>query len=205
MQPVRLELLALESLSIRPVQRSNTLSRMMRPGRSDSSASGRISPDPALAWDTHPGSADTYYPLSIQAHGKHGASYTLYTRTVEERSEWRRKMREAIEARKAVREAGSIFRLETITADTASSQEVPAQQAGLVTGRVFCTLPFGRHGPLRTSGRVLNCIYRVGRRPSFHCHRKRGWRVDRHAEPTAMYDQCIPNFGESVLNVFSPA
>ncbi|KAH9856196.1 CNH domain-containing protein [Lenzites betulinus] len=136
--PVRLELLALESLSIRPV-RSNTLSRMMRSGRSESP--GRISPDPALYTDSYCG-PDTFYPLSIHAHGKSGRSYTLYAHTVEERNEWRKKIREAIEARKSAQERTSIFRLEIITADTASSQEAPAHQSGLVTGRVFCTLPF---------------------------------------------------------------
>ncbi|KAI0826493.1 CNH-domain-containing protein [Trametes gibbosa] len=136
--PVRLELLALESLSIRPV-RSNTLSRMMRSGRSESP--GRISPDPALYADAGSGS-DTFYPLSIYAHGKHGRSYTLYAHTVGERTEWRKKIREAIEARKSAQERTSIFRLETITADTALSQEAPAHQPGLVTGRVSCTLPF---------------------------------------------------------------
>ncbi|KAI0632704.1 CNH-domain-containing protein [Trametes polyzona] len=136
--PVRLELLALESLSIRPV-RSNTLSRMMRPARSDSP--GRISPDPALS--SAESGPDTYYPLSIHAHGKHGGSYTLYARTIEERNEWRRRMREAMAATRAAQDARGIFQLETITAETASSQDVPTHQPGLVTGRVACTLPFG--------------------------------------------------------------
>ncbi|KAI0371007.1 CNH-domain-containing protein [Pilatotrama ljubarskyi] len=138
--PVRLEFLALESLSIRPVQRSNTLSRMMR--RSESPGPGRISPDPSFPLSSDPAS-DAYYPVSFRTHGKHGASYTLYAATAEERAEWRRRLREALAARRAAQEAGSIFRLETITRDTAESQEAPAHAEGLVTGRVTCTLPFG--------------------------------------------------------------
>ncbi|OSD03816.1 CNH-domain-containing protein [Trametes coccinea BRFM310] len=136
--PVRTELLSLESLPVRPVQRSNTLSRMMRTGRSDSP--GRISPDPALSFE--PGS-DIYYPLSFNCHGKHGASYTLYASTIEVRNEWRRKMLHAISARKASQESSSIFRLETISASTTLSHEGPAHHSGQITGRASCTLPFG--------------------------------------------------------------
>ncbi|KAI0351270.1 CNH-domain-containing protein [Trametes cingulata] len=144
--PVRLEFLALESLSIRPVQRSNTLSRMMR--RSESPGPGRISPDPSLSFSLSPfdpssSSSDAYYPLSFHTHGKHAGSYTLYAASAEDRAEWRRRLREALAARRAAQEAGSIFRLETITRDTAESQEAPAHAEGLVTGRVACTLPFG--------------------------------------------------------------
>ncbi|KAI0641008.1 CNH-domain-containing protein [Trametes meyenii] len=143
--PVRIELLALESLAVRPVQRSNTLSRMMRPSRGTDSP-GRVSPDPALSLALAEGSGsgmDVYYPLAFHGHGRHGGTYTLYASSVEERNAWRAKMREAIALRRAVQESGSIFRLETITADTAGSQEAPAHQSGLVTGRVSCTLPFG--------------------------------------------------------------
>ncbi|KAI0334265.1 CNH-domain-containing protein [Cubamyces sp. BRFM 1775] len=136
--PVRLEFLALESLAVRPVQRSNTLSRMMRTTRSESP--GRVSPDPALSGDT---GGDTFYPLSFHDHGRNGGSYTLYASTIEQRNEWRRKMLEAISARKAAQEPNSIFGLETITSNTASSQEAPAHQSGLVTGHISCTLPFG--------------------------------------------------------------
>ena len=137
-QPVRLEFLALESLAVRPVQRSNTLSRMMRTTRSESP--GRVSPDPALSCDT---GGDTFYPLSFHDHGRNGGSYTLYASTIEQRNEWRRKMLEAMSARKAAQEPNSIFSLETITSNTASSQEAPAHQSGLVTGYISCTLPFG--------------------------------------------------------------
>ncbi|KAH9886981.1 CNH-domain-containing protein [Cubamyces lactineus] len=136
--PVRLEFLALESLAVRPVQRSNTLSRMMRTTRSESP--GRVSPDPALSSDN---GGDTLYPLSFHDHGRNGGSYTLYASTIEQRNEWRRKMLEAISARKAAQEPNSIFSLETITSNTASSQEAPAHQSGLVTGYISCTLPFG--------------------------------------------------------------
>ncbi|KAI8992805.1 CNH domain-containing protein [Trametes punicea] len=136
--PVRLELLELESLAMRPVQRNNTLSRMMGTGRSDSP--GRISPDPALCLDL---GNDAFYPLSFHSHGKHGASYTLYASTMEQRNDWRRRIMQAITVRRELLESISIFRLATITADTASSQVTPAQQPGLVTGQVSCTLPFG--------------------------------------------------------------
>ncbi|KAI9061856.1 CNH-domain-containing protein [Trametes sanguinea] len=139
--PVRTELLSMESLPVRPVQRSNTLSRMMRTGRSESP--GRISPDPALSFE--PGS-DIYYPLSFNCYGKHGASYTLFASTIEVRNEWRRKMLHAINARKASQESSSIFRLETISDSTTTSHEGPAHHSGQITGRASCTLPFGSDG-----------------------------------------------------------
>ncbi|KAI0776660.1 CNH-domain-containing protein [Trametes elegans] len=145
--PMRLELLALESLTVRPVHRSNTLSRMMRasargPVGDPPGPAGRISPDPFSALAFPGDGAETYYPLSVHCRGKRGGSYTLYAGTVDERNEWRRRIREAIAARHAARAARTIFALETVTRDTAESQEAPAHQSGLVTGRVACTLPF---------------------------------------------------------------
>ncbi|KAI0702715.1 CNH domain-containing protein [Earliella scabrosa] len=141
--PVRLEFLSLVSQPVRPVQRSNTLSRMMR--------SGRDSPDPFSSLEhildtinLNPGGSTHahHYPFSFVAQGKHGGSYSLYAPTLDERNEWRRKIRDAVAARKAVQEERSVFQVETITADTADSQDAPAHHPGLVTGRISCSLPF---------------------------------------------------------------
>lgn len=146
LKPVRLEFLSLASLTVRPVQRSNTLSRMIR--------TGRDSPDPLSSLEhildtinpnrdsSNHATTGTYYPLSFSAHGKHGGAYTLYASTLTERNEWRRKIREAVAARMKAQADRSVFQVETITSDTASSQDAPAHQPGLVTGRISCSLPF---------------------------------------------------------------
>ncbi|RPD76827.1 CNH-domain-containing protein [Lentinus tigrinus ALCF2SS1-7] len=141
--PVRLEFLQLSSNTIRPIQRSNTFSRMMR--------SGRDSPDAFSSLDhifdsINPNSSSVnnpnYYPLSFHCHGKHGGSYTLYASTLDERNEWRRRLREAVAARKMIQAEEGVFRVETITTETATSQDAPSHQPGLVTGQISCTLPF---------------------------------------------------------------
>ncbi|KAI0751992.1 CNH-domain-containing protein [Fomes fomentarius] len=144
--PVRLEFLSLASLTVRPVQRSNTLSRMIR--------TGRDSPDPLSSLEhildtinpnrdsSSHATTGTYYPFSFSAHGKHGGAYTLYASTLTERNEWRRKIREAVAARMKAQADRSVFQVETITSDTAMSQDAPAHQPGLVTGRISCSLPF---------------------------------------------------------------
>ncbi|KAI0706017.1 CNH domain-containing protein [Cerioporus squamosus] len=144
--PVRLEFLQLSSNTIRPVQRSNTFSRMMRSGRD--STDGLSSLEHILDSITPNSSSGSsanganYYPLSFYCHGKHGGSYTLYASTLDERNDWRRRFREAIAARKATQAEEGVFRVETITSEIASTQDAPAHQPGLVTGRISCTLPF---------------------------------------------------------------
>ncbi|KAI0742489.1 CNH-domain-containing protein [Daedaleopsis nitida] len=137
--PVRLEFLSLASPTVRPVQRSNTLSRMMRPSR-DSLDSFEHASDafPTTASHIHA----NYHPISFQSLGKSAGAYTLYAPTQDERDEWRRKMKEAVAATKAAQAENSVFSVETITSDTASSQDTPAHHPGLVTGRISCTLPF---------------------------------------------------------------
>ena len=140
-QPLRVEFLALDSLSNRPVQRSNTLSRMIRNSSPDLSA--LISQPQA---DPHSGNnGNSYYPLSFRCHGKHGGTYTLYAATLDERNAWRRALRGAIAARRAAQAEGSVFEAETITSDTAVSQDAPAHHPGLVTGRISCSIPFGEY------------------------------------------------------------
>ena len=140
LKPARIEFLRLSSDTVRPMQRSNTLSRMMR--------SGRDSPDPfsslgqILDSITPSSSGTNHYPLSFLCLGKHGGSYNLYASTIEERDAWQRKLKEAIAACRAAQAESSVFRFETITADTAGSQDAPAHRLGLVTGRITCSLPF---------------------------------------------------------------
>ncbi|TFK84447.1 CNH-domain-containing protein [Polyporus arcularius HHB13444] len=143
--PVRLEFLQLSSNTIRPVQRSNTFSRMMRSGRDSIDALSSLeqildSITPNISGST--ASSAYYHPLSFYCHGKHGGSYTLYSSTLDERNEWRRKLRDAVAARKNAQAEEGVFRVETITSEIASSQDAPAHQPGLVTGRISCTLPF---------------------------------------------------------------
>ncbi|TBU55674.1 CNH-domain-containing protein [Dichomitus squalens] len=136
--PVRVEFLVLSSLSIRPVQRSNTFTRMMRPGR-DSPDLSSVLVD-SLAEGSHDKS---YHPLSFHCYGKHGGTYTLYAATPDERNEWRRRMKEAIGARRAAQAEGSVFQVETITDDTSLPS---AHHPGLITGRISCSLPFAKDG-----------------------------------------------------------
>ena len=148
-QPIRVEYLALDSLTNRPVQRSNTLSRMIR------NSTGRDSPDIIAflsSFDASSSPSDSgggsnssgnFYPLSFHARGRHGGAHTLYAATLEDRNEWRRQLRAAIAARREERAAESVFAPLTITADTAASQDAPAALPGLVTGRIACSLPFG--------------------------------------------------------------
>ena len=143
LKPLRLEFLQLSSNTIRPVQRSNTFSRMMRSGRDSPDALSSLEHIfDSITPSSSSGNNPNYYPLSFHCHGKHGGSYTLYASTLEERTEWRRKLREAVSARKTTQAEQGVFRVETITSEIAFSQDAPAHQAGLVTGRISCTLPF---------------------------------------------------------------
>ncbi|KAM5537340.1 hypothetical protein V8D89_009070 [Ganoderma adspersum] len=139
--PERIELLALSSLSIRPVQRSNTLSRIMR--------TGRDSPDLLSIFSDNPADSNhdnNYHPLSFHCHGKHGGTYTLYATTPDERNEWRRRMKEAIAAQRAVQAGQSVFEMETIMNDTGVDSDGAGHHPGLVTGRISCSMPFSKDG-----------------------------------------------------------
>ncbi|KAI1795435.1 CNH-domain-containing protein [Ganoderma leucocontextum] len=139
--PVRIEFLALSSLSIRPVQRSNTFSRIMR--------TGRDSPDLLSIFSDGPADSNhdnNYHPLSFHCHGKNGGSYTLYATTPDERNAWRRRMKEVIAAQRTVQARQSVFQVETITDDTSADKDGSALHPGLVTGRISCSMPFSKDG-----------------------------------------------------------
>ncbi|KAH9925626.1 CNH domain-containing protein [Epithele typhae] len=132
--PVRVEFLALDSLTNRPVQRSNTLSRMIQ-GRAstDSLSSFPFSTphDDAHDLSSTTSNGNTYYPLSFHVHGKHNCAYTLFAPTLDARNAWRRRLRDAIAARRAAQEARAVFTPQAIAADMAVSQDAPAAAPGL--------------------------------------------------------------------------
>ena len=142
-QPLRVDFLELDAFTPRPVQRSNTLSRMIRNSSPDLSSLAAALPSVSSAPDSDSPGNNNYYPLTFRCLGKHGGSYTLYAGTPDERNAWRRALRDAIAGRQAAQATTNVFAAETITSDTAASQDAPAHQPGLITGRITCSLPFG--------------------------------------------------------------
>lgn len=108
---------------------------MIRPSRDflDPSAFEHASGDNAPAPASHIHA--NYHPISFQSLGKSAGAYTLYAPTQDERDEWRRTMKAAVAATRAAQAENGVFGVETITSDTASSQDTPAHHPGLSTLR----------------------------------------------------------------------
>jgi RHO1 GDP-GTP exchange protein 1/2 len=85
-----------------------------------------------------------------------GGLYTLYAESQQVRTDWKKKLDEAIGLRKVVQESNKVFEVETLSTDTFL---VPSMMAGVAspswnhensfTGKVTCSVPFSvsSHAP----------------------------------------------------------
>ncbi|KAN0127764.1 hypothetical protein V8E53_014424, partial [Lactarius tabidus] len=77
------------------------------------------------------------FPCTILYPGRLGGLYTLYAESSPARTEWKEKLKEAIELCKGVQESDRVFKVETISSDTFVSWN----SGGLFTGKVTCSVP----------------------------------------------------------------
>ena len=102
-QPIPLELLTLVSFSESPQQRSSSLLGNFRGGRNTQHADGPPNGERAEQVDSR-----LLYPCSIHHSGRVGGHYHLFAESAQARSEWERKLHEAVVLRKAVQEANQV-------------------------------------------------------------------------------------------------
>ena len=91
------------------------------------------------------------YPCSIYHNGRLGGSYTLYAESTGIRSEWKKKLEEAIGLRKAVQDLNKVFAIESLSVDTFLIPSVNTGPNSTVwhdgtffTGKVTCSVPFSK-------------------------------------------------------------
>ena len=92
------------------------------------------------------------YPCNILYHGRNGGPLILYAESAASRTEWKRKLEEALGLRKAVQESNKVFEIESLSIDTFkvhSSMTGPSpsglSEGEFFTGRVTCSVPFSKN------------------------------------------------------------
>jgi len=81
------------------------------------------------------------FPLTIHYNGRMGGLYTLYAESADARSEWKRKLEEAITLRSVIQDCNKVFGIRLLSAETfyiSPLQWDPTQMRCKVT----CSLPF---------------------------------------------------------------
>ncbi|KAF9038574.1 CNH domain-containing protein [Panaeolus papilionaceus] len=137
-KPIPLDLLSVVNFSDSPVQRSTSILRAFR-DRSDSAS---------ISSRTADSDSRTVYPCVVHHNGRLGGPYILYAESAAARSEWKKKLEEAIGFRKVVQDANKVFEIESLSVDTflvpafATNPNAPSWNDGTFTGKVTCSVPF---------------------------------------------------------------
>ncbi|KAK7031620.1 CNH domain-containing protein [Favolaschia claudopus] len=140
-RPVPLELLTLVNFTDPPVQRGN-------PGLLNKLRGGAAAEAPTDG-----------FPCMIRHNARAGGSYVMYADTAQVRTEWQRKLVEALSLRRVVQESNKVFEVEMLNSDTLDKS---------LTGKITCSVPFNT-----PDGRALMAIggtdgVWVGSRPGLH-------------------------------------
>jgi RHO1 GDP-GTP exchange protein 1/2 len=105
LQPIPLELLSLATFSDPPQQRGTAFlkgfQRGSSVGSSTSSANGTATENVT--------DSRSVFPLTIHHNGRMGGLYTLYAETADARSEWKRKLEEALALRSVIQDSNKVI------------------------------------------------------------------------------------------------
>jgi len=99
----------------------------------------------------HAGSANNLlYPFRIYSNGRLGGPCTLFTESEKARTEWHRKLQEALGLRRVIMESNKVFEMDALSQDmflVPSAPNAPVMQplgdASVNGGRITCSVPFG--------------------------------------------------------------
>lgn len=87
------------------------------------------------------GASGVVYPCAMQYSGRLGGPFVVYAESAQAREEWKEKLGEALQQRKAIQESRKVFEVETLIADTHFA--APAGNLGrMFTGQATCSVPF---------------------------------------------------------------
>ena len=129
-----------------PTQRGAGILRNLRGGERHGEAGSASTPglSPETASDSR-----FVYPLTLHHNGRMGGPHILYAESYQIRSEWKKKLEEALGLRKIVQESNKVFEVECLSTDTFIMPPMSAGAAGPTwnqdsqfTGRVTCSVPF---------------------------------------------------------------
>ena len=143
LKPVPLDLLTLVNFTDPPTQRSTGILRNLRGGERHEPGSANPGLSPESATDSR-----FVYPLSLQYNGRTGGPYILYAESAQIRSEWQKKLVDALGLRK---DSNKVFEVEYLSRDTfiipsiAQGANGPTlNQVTQFTGKVTCSVPFSQ-------------------------------------------------------------
>jgi hypothetical protein len=132
--PIPLDLLTLGNFTDPPTLYGNGLLRSFGGNKGgDAQENTGLTPNAATDWRV-------MFPCTILYPGRLGGLYTLYAESSPARTEWKEKLKEAIELCKGVQESDRVFKVETISSDTFVSWN----SGGLFTGKVTCSVPLSK-------------------------------------------------------------
>jgi len=145
-KPTPLDLLTLVNFTDPPTQRSTGILRNLRGGERSEPGNANPGLSPESATDSR-----FVYPLTLHHNGRTGGPYILYAESAQIRSEWQKKLVDALGLRKAVQDSNKVFEMEYLSRDTfimpsiAMGTNGPTwNQDNQFTGKVTCSVPFSR-------------------------------------------------------------
>jgi hypothetical protein len=129
-----------------PTQRSTGILRNLRGGERHEPGSANPGLSPESATDSR-----FVYPLTLHHNGRTGGPYILYAESAQIRSEWQKKLVDALGLRKAIQDSNKVFEVEYLSRDTfiipsiAQGANGPTwNQDSQFTGKVTCSVPFSQ-------------------------------------------------------------
>jgi len=149
LKPIPLDLLTLVNFTDPPTQRSTGILRNLRGGERHEPGSANPGLSPESATDSR-----FVYPLTLHHNGRTGGPYILYAESAQVRSEWQKKLVDALGLRKAIQDSNKVFEVEYLSRDTfiipsiAQGANGPTwNQDSQFTGKVTCSVPFSQFLP----------------------------------------------------------
>lgn len=107
---------------------------------------------PTGTMQDHAGSANNslLYPFRIYSNGRLGGPCNLFTESENARTEWHKKLQEALGLRRVIMESNKVFEIDALSQDmflVPSAPNAPVMQplgdASVNGGRITCSVPFG--------------------------------------------------------------
>lgn len=146
LKPIPLDLLTLVNFTDPPTQRSTGILRNLRGGERHEPGNANPGLSPETATDSR-----FVYPLTLHHNGRTGGPYILYAESAQIRSEWHKKLVDALGLRKAIQDSNKVFEVEYLSRDTfiipsiAQGANGPTwNQDSQFTGKVTCSVPFSQ-------------------------------------------------------------
>ncbi|KAF9441660.1 Dbl homology domain-containing protein [Macrolepiota fuliginosa MF-IS2] len=144
-RPIPLDLFTPVRFNDPPTQRLASILRSRRDRNLTSPSGSNLS-------CTDSSESNSLYPFTVHHMGRLGGLYTLYSGSASLRTEWNRRLEEALGLRSVVMESNKVFEMKTLSSETflipsdTRTQVVPLWSETTIFGvKVTCSVPFTTH------------------------------------------------------------